>query len=77
MNKFTKDEVKKWLDDHPDRKAEAMMDFDKTLMNDKGMWLSAAMELLSGRLFDALIGNPMGRDRGWKPLDPMTNQCHR
>eukprot|EP00972_Heterocapsa_arctica_P089670 13223741-Heterocapsa_arctica.AAC.1 len=52
------------------------MEFDKTLTNDEGMKLPAAMELLSGRLFDALIGNPMARERGWKPLERMINQSH-
>eukprot|EP00972_Heterocapsa_arctica_P028021 4121649-Heterocapsa_arctica.AAC.1 len=36
MSRFQKDEIKKWLEDNPDRKADAMMPFDKALMNDKG-----------------------------------------
>eukprot|EP00972_Heterocapsa_arctica_P042454 6258425-Heterocapsa_arctica.AAC.1 len=48
MNKFQRDEVKKWLEDNPDRKAESMIIFDKTLMNDKAKVLPASLELLSG-----------------------------
>eukprot|EP00972_Heterocapsa_arctica_P104668 15426949-Heterocapsa_arctica.AAC.1 len=36
MSRFQRENVKKWLEDNPDRKAEAMITFDKTLMNDKG-----------------------------------------
>eukprot|EP00972_Heterocapsa_arctica_P076127 11229045-Heterocapsa_arctica.AAC.1 len=59
MNKWQKVEIKQWLDDHPERKADAMIEFDKKLMDDKGVELSQYMEMLSGRVFDALIGNPM------------------
>eukprot|EP00972_Heterocapsa_arctica_P106640 15707212-Heterocapsa_arctica.AAC.1 len=36
MSRVQKDDIKKWLEDNPDRKADAMMPFDKALMNDKG-----------------------------------------
>eukprot|EP00972_Heterocapsa_arctica_P068671 10147621-Heterocapsa_arctica.AAC.1 len=35
MNRFQKNEIYKWLENNPDRKADAMLISDKTLMADK------------------------------------------
>eukprot|EP00972_Heterocapsa_arctica_P100558 14826900-Heterocapsa_arctica.AAC.1 len=36
-----------------------------------------AQELLSGRIFDTLIGSNVAKDRGWTILELMPNSCHR
>eukprot|EP00972_Heterocapsa_arctica_P103697 15282867-Heterocapsa_arctica.AAC.1 len=51
-----------------------MLDFDKTLMNDKGMVLPPALETMSGRMYDALVNNYQAANRGWTPLERMGNQ---
>eukprot|EP00972_Heterocapsa_arctica_P027477 4039853-Heterocapsa_arctica.AAC.1 len=76
MNKWQKNEIKQWLDDHPNLMADAMNDFDKKLMDGTEGELSQTQELLSGRVFDALIGSPMGKERGWEILDAYAHSCH-
>eukprot|EP00972_Heterocapsa_arctica_P007851 1144423-Heterocapsa_arctica.AAC.1 len=39
--------------------------------------ISQTQELLGGRVFNTLIGSPMGKDRGWKLLDANAHGCHR
>eukprot|EP00972_Heterocapsa_arctica_P093995 13863273-Heterocapsa_arctica.AAC.1 len=77
MNKFQMTDVKKWLDDNPQLKADAMQVFDKKLMDGTGEDLSQAQELLSGRIFDTLIGSPMGKVRDWKTLELQPHSLHR
>eukprot|EP00972_Heterocapsa_arctica_P054426 8019600-Heterocapsa_arctica.AAC.1 len=43
-------------------------------MNDKGKTLPPSLEAMSGRIYDAVIGNYAARDRGWKPLEKVGNQ---
>eukprot|EP00972_Heterocapsa_arctica_P044130 6513811-Heterocapsa_arctica.AAC.1 len=74
MSRVQKIDIMKWMEHNPDRKADAMMPFDKALMNDKGKTLPPSLEALSGRIYDAAIGNNVARDRGWKPLEKVGNQ---
>eukprot|EP00972_Heterocapsa_arctica_P001911 273536-Heterocapsa_arctica.AAC.1 len=76
MSRFQKDDIKKWLQENPDRKSEAMMPFDRKLMEDKGKGLPTNLDIMSGRLFDATVGNWMAQGRTWKPLEKTTNQKH-
>eukprot|EP00972_Heterocapsa_arctica_P037990 5592174-Heterocapsa_arctica.AAC.1 len=73
MTRIQKNEIAKWLEDNPERKADAMLDFDKTLMDDKGQTLPPALEAMSGRIYDAVIGNYTARSRGWTPLERVGN----
>eukprot|EP00972_Heterocapsa_arctica_P000866 120797-Heterocapsa_arctica.AAC.1 len=76
MNRFQRNEIIKWLENNPERKADAMLDFDKTLMGDKGQVLPSALEAMSGRIYDAVIGNYQAQKRGWTPLERVGNQCY-
>eukprot|EP00972_Heterocapsa_arctica_P068367 10101492-Heterocapsa_arctica.AAC.1 len=69
MTRIQKTEIVKWLEANPERKADAMLAFDKTLMDDKGQQLPPALEAMSGIIYDAVIGNYAARDRGWTPLE--------
>eukprot|EP00972_Heterocapsa_arctica_P099459 14676542-Heterocapsa_arctica.AAC.1 len=53
MNRFQRNDIYKWLEQNPDHKADAMLDFDKTLMADKAQVLPRALEQMSGRIYDA------------------------
>eukprot|EP00972_Heterocapsa_arctica_P018594 2746706-Heterocapsa_arctica.AAC.1 len=53
MNRFQKGEIIEWLESNPARKEDAMQEFDRTLMEDKGQVLSSALEAMSGRIYDA------------------------
>eukprot|EP00972_Heterocapsa_arctica_P099844 14728802-Heterocapsa_arctica.AAC.1 len=53
MNRFQRSEITKWFENNPERKADAMLEFDKTLMEDKGQVLPTALEAMSGRIYDA------------------------
>eukprot|EP00972_Heterocapsa_arctica_P056309 8306973-Heterocapsa_arctica.AAC.1 len=46
MNKWQVPDIRKWLDEDPKRKTDAMQDFDKKLMDVVGTKLSMAQELL-------------------------------
>eukprot|EP00972_Heterocapsa_arctica_P054330 8007037-Heterocapsa_arctica.AAC.1 len=76
MNKWQKIEVIKYLENNPERKADAMQDFEKSLMEDKGRVLPSALEAMSGRIYDAVVGNVAAKNRGWLPLERMGNQCY-
>eukprot|EP00972_Heterocapsa_arctica_P071306 10533260-Heterocapsa_arctica.AAC.1 len=65
---------------NPALKSDAMRDFDNKLMDgiegtDRA--ISQTQEILSGRVFDTLIGSPIGKDRRWKVFDLVANSCHR
>eukprot|EP00972_Heterocapsa_arctica_P053199 7833813-Heterocapsa_arctica.AAC.1 len=79
MNKWQESDVKKWLDENPALKADAMRDFDKKLMDGiKGTdrVISQTQEILSGKVFDTLIGSPIAKGRRWKVFDLVANSCH-
>eukprot|EP00972_Heterocapsa_arctica_P009694 1427506-Heterocapsa_arctica.AAC.1 len=42
-------------------------------MNDKGQQLPPALEAMSGRIYDAVIGNCAAGSRGWTPLEKVGN----
>eukprot|EP00972_Heterocapsa_arctica_P068104 10057278-Heterocapsa_arctica.AAC.1 len=79
MNKWQENDIRMWLEVHPTHKADAMRNFDKKLMEIEGTErvISATQELLSGRVFDTLIGSPIGKERKCKLLDMSTNSCRR
>eukprot|EP00972_Heterocapsa_arctica_P002711 402296-Heterocapsa_arctica.AAC.1 len=75
MNKFQRVDIIKWMDNNPERKADAMMDFDKELIKNKGVRMSSAQDTMSGRIYDAVIGNHAAYTRGWLPLERHGNQA--
>eukprot|EP00972_Heterocapsa_arctica_P111560 16424255-Heterocapsa_arctica.AAC.1 len=77
MNKWQVADVRNWLDDDQKHMADAKKEFDTKLMDGDGGGLSTSQELLSGRIFDTLIGSPTAKDRGWKILELMPHSCHR
>eukprot|EP00972_Heterocapsa_arctica_P052427 7713766-Heterocapsa_arctica.AAC.1 len=69
MNKFQRADIIKWMDNNLERKADAMMDFDKELIKDKGVRMSSSQDAMSGRIYDAVIGNHAAYNRNWHPLE--------
>eukprot|EP00972_Heterocapsa_arctica_P017131 2533009-Heterocapsa_arctica.AAC.1 len=64
MNRFQADEIMRWLQEYPEHMTDAMMAFDKTLM-DVNEKISPGQDLLSGRIFDALTTGKISKERGW------------
>eukprot|EP00972_Heterocapsa_arctica_P083144 12252664-Heterocapsa_arctica.AAC.1 len=77
MHKWQETEIKQWLEEHQNIRADAMQEFDKTLMEGTGSELSQTQDPLSGRIFDTLIGSPMGKERGRKTLELGPHSHHR
>eukprot|EP00972_Heterocapsa_arctica_P065222 9628181-Heterocapsa_arctica.AAC.1 len=68
------------MDDNPQFKADAMKICDRKLLEGTtgtGWVVSSMQETLSGRIFDTLIGSPIGRDRKWLLIDMNISSCHR
>eukprot|EP00972_Heterocapsa_arctica_P086789 12793937-Heterocapsa_arctica.AAC.1 len=75
INKWQIEDTRKWLDEDQKRMADAKQDFDKKLMDVTGK-ITVAQDLLSGRIFDALIGGHLARERNWKQFDLKPNNLH-
>eukprot|EP00972_Heterocapsa_arctica_P071156 10511403-Heterocapsa_arctica.AAC.1 len=79
MSKWQESDIRKWWDENPTLKVDAIRNYDKKLLEGiegTERVISATQEILSGRVFDALIGSPIGKERKWKLLDMNTHSCH-
>eukprot|EP00972_Heterocapsa_arctica_P051639 7597444-Heterocapsa_arctica.AAC.1 len=76
MNKWQVEDIRNWLDDDPKHMADANQVFDKKLM-DVCENITISQDLLSGRIFDALIGGQMAKDRAWKLFELKAYNMHR
>jgi hypothetical protein len=68
MNRQAKAAIIGWLQRNPEQGKNAMMDFDRDLMNAKNIELNNPQKQLSKYIFDAVVGNVVGRNRGWTQL---------
>eukprot|EP00972_Heterocapsa_arctica_P040173 5919618-Heterocapsa_arctica.AAC.1 len=66
MNQWQESDIRKRLDENPTLKADATRSFDKKLLEGvegTDRVISSMQEILSGRVFDTLIGSPIGKYR--------------
>jgi hypothetical protein len=75
MSRIQKGEMIKWMNNNPEKKMEAAMDFDRELIKDKKVRLSTTQALMSPRIYDAIIGNYAAHRRSWHPLERQGNQA--
>eukprot|EP00972_Heterocapsa_arctica_P115394 16447496-Heterocapsa_arctica.AAC.1 len=79
MSKAEEIDCRRWMDENPNFKTEAMNNVDKKLLDGiegTGRVISPMQETLSGQILDNLIGGHIADLRGSAKIDMDTHSCH-